>query len=206
MAHQLVGKDIDLALPECTGFFPPSQRKSARDQPFMVSPAQTVRVSEIRLEERLLGATADMVGKVEDVDFVVYLEHPDRPVPATLHPDVLGGIRAGVIAIDLRVFAGRMDVIARERRGYKPALLDFIRGDTGSKRWVYHPRFAAAKRIAESRQSETPSAANIATTCPVESLGTFRCAICAHRWQALVSELPDCPKCGAHLCSRLISS
>jgi len=209
MARQVIGNEVEVAVPSCTGTTrnPGASRK--RELVFVVSPAQTIRLSNVRIEDVAFGASVDIVGTIGGYDFVLYLEHPGRDVPANLMPPHMSKERVGVVAINLHGFAQTLDSIFASGISYKNALEKFICCDTASKRWIYHPKYNRIKADLDLRlvRSSTPPIATAVE--PIQrveqEVSNYECMICRKTWSTTSPTSPDCPHCGVHLCSRKVS-
>jgi ssDNA-binding Zn-finger/Zn-ribbon topoisomerase 1 len=209
MARQVIGNEVDVALPSCTGAtrHPGAGRK--RELGFVVSPAQTIRLLNVRVEDVAFGASVDIVGTIETYDFVLYLEHPGREVPANLMPPLMSNERGGVVSINLYGFAQKLDSIFASGTSYKNALEKFICCETASKRWIYHPKYNRVKADLDLKLTRTSTPQVAAAVEPSQlvehGVPNFECIICRKTWSSTATASPDCPHCGANLCSRRVS-
>lgn len=208
MARQIIGEQFEMRLPACAGTINLGLEKMAPgsrrwEKAFTVSPAQTITLENVRVEATVLGTTVDIVGVVNDYEFLIYLEHPGRAVPEALLPANLSTVRAGVVAIDLRTVTILFEQSSRGSVRYQELLLRFLKNDANSKRWIYHPRFT----LVRERAIKNMERAEFLATPPVASEhrdAEFECVVCRIRWVAPSVGLPSCPRCRSHLYSRRI--
>jgi len=170
----------------------------------LVSPSVGVSFSNVEV---------DVLGKVKNVPFAIYCTYYGRDIPASLrNPQVK---LSGVVELNLAGVAHRFK---QERSGqYVDALRSYIEESSESKRWVYHPRYAAAKKKAETEASQwlseqkvsvpikngfppvTHSAAlsNLEPPTPSRPVTKYyKCVMCGNHWHGVSY---DCHKCDTHL-------
>lgn len=137
MARQLIGSKLTLALPEYRDRVSRyvGVLHETRELDYVITAGKAIQLEQVEVETRFAKAAVDLKGRVGDFEFVVYLAHPGRLVPREL--EALEGVKAGVIAIDLRSLAGVFAQLTGGERTYSDALADFLRNDLASKRWVY---------------------------------------------------------------------
>lgn len=227
MARQLIGSKLTLALPEYRDRV--SQYvdvlHETRELDYVITKGKAIQLEQVEVETRFAKAAVDLKGRVGDFEFVVYLVHPGRLVPPEL--EALDGIKAGVIAIDLRNLAGVFAQLTGGERTYSDALADFLGNDLASKRWVYHPRRAALHKDAEgkleqsiAREIEDPRRySGLGSGLPTDKghlVGASQiiaarevkceCLFCGQRWDGREPGVNECPRCRTHLGTRILPS
>ena len=227
MARQLIGSRLTLALPDYRNRVMQyiEDLHQTRTLDYLVTEARSVELEHVQVETRFADVAVDVKGKGGDFDFVVYLIHPGRDVPNEL--ESLEGAKAGVVAIDLQGMAGALARVKEAGGTYSQALGEFLAKNIASKRWVYHPRNAMMRRKAgaELAQSvarevdEMRHRLSVSKALPKESGPLLaanknkatrqvqcECLFCGSQWDGREPGLNNCPKCGTHLGTRILSA
>lgn len=148
MARQLIGKQIKLSLPECTGTieYYEGVLRFTQWKEFSVSKDQDIILDDIEVENTFLGMAVDLIGTIDKFKFVVYFTHPERNVPDGLFTPT--DAKCGVIRISLDLLQAQFKSAKSEGKKYHKILTDFLTTDRKSKTWIYHPRFERAASLA----------------------------------------------------------
>jgi hypothetical protein len=227
MARQLIGSELTLVLPDyrgCVSRYVPALDKECRSE-YLVTKGCAIQLERVQVETRFADVAVDLKGWVGDFEFVVYLIHPGREVPPELR--TLEGVRAGVVAIDLR---GLLTVFSKAVTGestYSGTLAEFLRNDLGSKRWIYHPRQAEWRKAAEAKLEASIAEeieamrqhlglrsghdAQVASAAGNRVKKTARlvrceCQMCLNQWDGHEPGLNTCPTCRTHLYTRILGA
>lgn len=199
MARQVIGQNLSIRVPACNGKHRREMvRTNQRVVEFSVSPAQTIKLEDVRVEVSAFGTNVDIVGAVSGYEFILYLEHPGRDLPEVLTPASLLGTRVGVVAVNLGAVPALFQQSSRGSIRYQELLVNFLEQDTESKRWVHHPRYVQARDLALRNAPATNEEHDLASDAEQVK---FQCVICHVTWTA-PSSLPSCPRCRSHLYSR----
>ncbi len=148
MARQLIGRQIKLSLPECTGTIEYFEGVLgfAQWKEFLVSKEQDIILDDLEVENTFSGVAVDLIGTIGTFKFVVYFTHPERNVPDDLFKP--SDSKCGIIRISLDLLQTQFKMAKSEGKTYHEILTDFLTNDRKSKMWIYHPRFESAASIA----------------------------------------------------------
>jgi hypothetical protein len=155
MARQLIGKQINLSLPECKGTieYYEGVLRFTQWKEFLVSKEQDIILDDLEVENTFSGVAVDLIGKIGSFKFVVYFTHPERNVPDKLFNPT--DSKCGVIRISLDLLQAQFKSAKSEGKKYHEILTDFLTTDRKSKMWLYHPRFERVASLAiENLQKE----------------------------------------------------
>jgi hypothetical protein len=163
----------------------------------------------------------DVLGYVDDIPFIVYITYKDRLVPPEIDPPDIK--KCGVVALDI---SGLPTFFESEREGrYIETLRKFIEESSEGKSWVYHPRAAKVRMLAEAQMEQwlsqqkadrlkartAPTSGNFLpaqqlkpkTPMPAEHIvENYHCVICGANWRGIS---PHCKNCNTHLFSKVIN-
>ena len=227
MARQLIGSELTLVLPDYRGGVSrdvPALDKECRSE-YLVTKGRAIQLERVQVETRFADVAVDLKGWVGDFEFVVYLIHPGREVPPELK--TLEGVRAGVVAIDLRRLVTVFPKVATGESTYARTLAEFLRNDLGSKRWIYHPRQGEWRKEAEEKLAESIAqekeamrqhlglrSGRDAQTGPAGGNSIQKmtkrvrceCQMCLNQWDGQEPGLNTCPTCRTHLYTRILDA
>jgi hypothetical protein len=218
MARQLIGHALDIELPplhDCVR----CDENGHEDlvEWFTVTEGRRVRIVDVVVESSFSGFSVDILGRIADYTFVVYLTHPGRTVPDMLrHPS---DRRTGVLAIALDRIAEAFSEARSRGQSYQEVLVDFLAKDLRGKQWIFHPGYDAARAeaaaVLDARPRRFPVRASSKRfpravevrpllTSPPTNRAEYKCVICNALWEAWHGGgTADCPACHARLCGRL---
>lgn len=227
MARQIIGREIEIALPEykdsVTEYLPQFGREI--NEVFTISEQQKIILTNVQIEANYLGVPVDLLGHIGDFSFIIYFTHPGRDVPQEFfNPH---NAKCGIISISL----ADLSILFRNSRiskgSYRTTLHDFLVNNISSKEWVFHPRYRRyvenAKRKLEKqkaklkqsdRSSKTVESTSFMSTpenvviensvvATPKRLAEYECIMCHTIWQGWEPSGSICPKCNTHLYRRL---
>jgi len=231
MARQIVGERLEMILPAyngCVSEYVESYSESI-SVPFIVTEQQKIILSNVKVEQNLMGVPVDISGQVGTFSFIIYFTHPSRDIPETLYNPA--DTKCGVVSVSL----GRISAVFAESRrnngvSYQDILRDFLVNDIESKKWVFHPRYRHCEEEAKHklkerksqlkqphivRRKELPdlldtkiktvlSSGDALVARASKKLASYQCVICHTVWQGAEHGGGVCPKCKTHLYSRML--
>lgn len=223
MARQIFDTEtIAIDLPEYTG----EVRKFGYSEPYIITPARTITLSDIELEKPISKVPVDIYGKVSKHSLIIYFTHEQRFVPPELYAMTE---KQGVIAIALN--DTKQLFFNKNGRPYKELLREYLTTDTESKQWIYHPRKASQKEKALERLqsissqyfdddyepdnfSDKPVDAfmsvikktysgkqSVNEASDFDEKVTFECRMCYSKWEGYRRSEKECPQCKTYLYS-----
>lgn len=145
MARQLIDSKITLGLPECRGVVEKLDDELGYpiQESFIVTQEQDLTIEKVEVEKNFSNISVDLVGHINDFQFVIYFVHPGRGVPPELsYPKVN---KCGVISVDLSSLPKLFSTARKSGKTYKDVLKDFLSTDRDSKKWIFHPNYKRSK-------------------------------------------------------------
>lgn len=204
MAKQIIHTGISIDLPK----YELTCLKEAHDRAFqknyIVTQNSSITLENVKKEHPFSGCIVDIAGKVGDFNFIIYLSHDNRNAPNKL--DIPDCRNCGIIEINLN---DTYDLLLSERDiSVKSVdiLEDFLKHNTCSKHWIYHPRKKSMEEKANnsidneiekyfSNNNIRSKIKPTKSTKPNNSLKMFECATCHIKWEVSSLEPPFCPNC-----------
>jgi|APLak6261661343_1056028.scaffolds.fasta_scaffold03410_2 hypothetical protein len=224
MARQVIGNQLQLNLPGLTGRieYYQSVRWAIETQEISVTEPTTIILENLDVDTTFSGASVDIVGTIQDYQFVIYFTHPDRVVPENLFEPA--NLKCGIIEISLHFLFKKFAKLRSENKSYREILTDFLSNDIESKKWIYHPGFKreATKAIADlkkrpyiidyyavplkGRSKDKQLKRSLSNSPPdqVLSLTRFECLMCHSQWEGPKVSGRFCQKCKEYLFTKII--
>ncbi len=221
MARQIIGKELRLNIPACTGrvtkYLPEHNARFEVD--FHASACQEIELKNVEVEKSYLGIPFDVLGSIQDTPFAIYFTHPRREAPPK--SAIASSAKCGIISISLLDIPHLFKEGREQGLSYKIILNQFLVRDIKSKQWIYHPRYRRKKQEAlaelldrereyirdvQHRISIGPS--NLSSSIAYESSQgqqpnrlrvMYECIICHTNWEGDYPSASPCPKCHTHL-------
>lgn len=206
MLKQIIGRHLAMDLPayrDCVV----DERDDDIVEWFTATEARRVEVTDVEVEEPFENVLVDVQGRVGAHRFVVYVSYPGRPIPDDLRNprDAACGI------LELRLDAvGTAFAEKQASKSYREALMDVLVAPGKAKRWIYHPRYARERDIAEkrlrvraTRVGSSERGLHQSAKAPTPRMVRFECVLCAETWDADEhAGITDCRSCPGRLCAR----
>lgn len=196
MARQLTKKSLRFMSPEFNSHISEIDVDTGEifREPFAVTSRRWITLGGIESEKKVGDVTVDLIGKVGDYSLAIYFAHPGRVAPPIING--LADDICGVLEISIAQIYKPMIIARRNEGSYESALRGFLEEDLSSKRWLYHPRYAEVKKMAEARLHEKIELARSKRVTKVP----YRCGQCKQTWIGTMSN-SKCPICDSSLFS-----
>lgn len=213
MAKQIIESGFQFSTPGSTGRVSEHRYGMPFMESFCVTTPDTITLVNVRKECLFEETMVDICAEVKGFPLVIYFSHPERTVPDMLQEP--RNTRCGILEIDLTwtraLFLTKKPLFDR----FDDEIRAFIEGNIQAKKWIFHPRQAAAEHQARIRLEAQitnwrPSPQRPTTRknpyLRFERGGEHRyeCQICKTKWSAFKNEKPVCPVCRVHFYSRQI--
>ena len=221
MARQIIGEELSLSLPAYETYV--SEYISGYGEisiPFTVTKTQEITLLNIELEHPILGTVVDVIGNVNQYNFIVYFTHPGRKAPENLISPSNNNF--GIISISLMKLEMLFLEAKDSKKTYQKILYDFLASDIDARKWLFHPRFEQCKakatkllktevniqkqqiyysELAESEfQIEQTVSERDTLEPPQKRMMNYRCMFGSARWQGLHPGGSECPTCKNLVC------
>lgn len=222
MIHQLAKRDLKFLIPE---YKIPVEATSERSLEFkrielLVTEERLLVLDELKIDGKFSATIVDILGKVNDIPFAIYITHRNRPVPSDIDPPDV--VKSGLVLIDIEFLPA---LFRNEKQGcYMEVLRKFIEESVEGKRWIYHPRASIVQKQAETELQQWLSEQNVIrprvqtkteidfSLPPLESrprkqmptrptIQNYRCVMCNATWRGVS---PKCKNCDTHLFSKAL--
>ncbi len=215
MARQIIGNKLNITLPAYLDTLEKFDHRSGRNikEQFTVSESNIIQLNDVQVEAMFDGIPVDIIGKVGDFQFVIYITHPGRKVPTELFNPLK--THCGIVSVSLNELPAKFRHVTKTGISYRSTLLKFLSKDLMSKHWIFHPRYQRSKENAQQRLNARVSEFNqMPKISPAKAIGIidrymeskkrlalFECVMCHEQWQAMDPGINECPKCKTHLYS-----
>lgn len=175
----------------------------------VVTQSKSITLNDIKKDARFENCTVDILGKVKDYDFILYITHPGRPLPNELRDPE--NRQCGILEIQLDDWGIHfLNATDETSRSHSESLAWLISSHVKSKKWIFHPRqgdvYKQAKDVQKNenklhkayfgqlKKSEVAIKRNEYKNMPFQKDGipSHKCLNCGHNWYSL---LVRCPKC-----------
>lgn len=215
MAKQILEESLVIQTPNYSKKLSFSNETFQSVKSYEITGQRKIELERIKLDEKFESTTVDVLGKVGDYDFIIYITHPGRDLPDSLERPTT--TKCGVIQIKIDDWQKEFFHKKEQEKSYTEILINLICNETKSKSWVFHPKqdVAESKARAEYELSELQKLAHLAqlkknSTNPkiLSSLTSvkkspiikkshvsnhYMCEICRRSWDNSVKR---CPYCG----------
>ena len=207
MALQLISQELKIDLPSYDSVVTERYRDVYTKEEFTVTQSSTILLTNIEVNQPYLGHNIDIIGKVKDYSFFIFLSYPNKSIPPNLTD--LNDNKCGIISISLEPTKKLFSDAKEINKSYKDILCNYLQTNLKSKKWIYHPKYKQAeifarRRLEEKKKNYKPDINNIISSYKLPEIDTlqryvsYKCTECDHQWKALQNKI-ICPKCGNHL-------
>ena len=202
MARQLIGDRLSITLPKYEIVLSEGNTEVRE----MVTESRHIQLKEVVLDTKLCGKSVDLLGRVNGYSLAIVFSHPGRELlPCN---DEHNERKTGLVEIALDSVRDRFRENGTANYSYSDILVEFIKHDVASKKWIYHPRYAKTEKLAKSKlkdKLETDSSLDTTVLGNIRESNTFNaryrfvCRQCDSSWIGADDHQSDCQKCGSFL-------
>jgi len=162
MARQLIDSSITLGLPEYKDYVEKFDDELGYpvQEEFVITSEQDISIEEIEVEKSFSKVPVDLVGNINDFQFVIYFTHSNRDVPSELFTPK--NHKCGIVSVALNSLPKLFSKAREEGKTYKEVLKVFLSTNRDSKKWIFHPNYkrqetAALENLEENIKKEKQS-------------------------------------------------
>lgn len=213
MAKQIVESGFRLSMPSCRGLVSEQRYGNFHSESFCATNPGAVTLCHIAKECLFEETMVDICGEVNGFPLVIYFSYPGRSVSITLEEP--RNTRCGILEIDL---TSTRALFLKKKTTYErfaDEIRAFIKDSDHAKKWIFHPRRAAAMSQVRTRLEEqmiswvpTQQQKHIRKNPYVrfERGGNqhYECVVCKTRWSGFENEKQLCPDCRTHFYVRQV--